>query len=85
MKHQHGLLISVLDGGKPHRGPDQGLGDGFGIGRIMFIGLEGIVKLTGVWQTGQHENQNPQLVPSENSSSIPVDVTCRHAACLVYR
>ena len=40
MKHQHGLLISALDGGKPHSGPDQGLGDGFGIGRIMFIGLE---------------------------------------------
>ena len=31
MKHQHRLLVGALDGSKPHGGPHQGLGDGFGI------------------------------------------------------
>ena len=40
MEHQHGLLVCALDGGKSHRGSYDSLRNGFGIGRIMFIGLE---------------------------------------------
>ena len=41
MEHQHRLLVRALGGGsKPHGGPHQGLGNGFGIRGIMFVGFD---------------------------------------------
>jgi hypothetical protein len=64
MEHQHRLLVGALEGSKPHGGPHQGLGNGFGIGRIMFVAFQKWADI--VWGDQSH------LVPLGAELSGPI-------------